>query len=464
MTGRVPDPVPTRPIIAPRPVAPAPQTEGPNPSRRAALGLAALRLAGCVGSAPAWAGPSQAAALPAPPDGFVSVRGRHFVGPDGRPFLIRGINLGNWLVPEGYMFKFDRAKSPREINAVIERVVGRASALRFWEAFRNNYIARDDIAFIQACGFNTIRVPLHWDLFVDPDDTSRFAGPGYALLDRVIAWAREVGLKVLIDMHAAPGGQTGVNHDDGSGIPLVFYVPAYRRLTIALWRELAHRYRDEAAVIGYDLLNEPISPYLDTDYLNPRLEPLYRDITAAIRSVDTRHIIFYAGAQWSTNFAVFGPPFARQVAYTYHKFWARPDRDEVQSYVNFSNRYDVPLLLGETGELTDEWNRKFRALNERFGISWSFWTYKNMDSRSTVVSITPPPGWQAIARVAAVPPAEWTDALVPPRAQAQATLDAYLQAMLFRHGHINAGYVESLGLRVPAPTAMRLIETETASR
>ena len=403
--------------------------------------VAVMAMAMALGAMPALAAGGRA--------GFVFVQGKRFVGPDGQTFNIKGINLGNWLIPEGYMFKFDHAKSPREINAVIERQVGREDAARFWQAFRETYITREDIAFIKACGFNTVRVPLHWALFVDRDDPARFEGPGYRLLDRVIGWSREVGLKVLIDMHAAPGGQTGVNHDDGSGIPLAFYVPAYRRLTVALWRHLAQRYRDEPAVIGYDLLNEPISPYLDTDYLDPRLEPLYQEITQAIRGVDPDHIIFYAAAQWSTNFAVFGPPFARNVAYTYHKFWAQPVRAEVQSYVNFADRYGVPIFLGETGELTNEWNKNYRELNERFGIGWSFWTYKNMDSGSTVVSITPPKGWDAIARVAARPPSQWTDDLIPPHDQALATLNAYIEAMKFANGRINRSYIESLGLRAP---------------
>ena len=78
-------------------------------------------------------------------------------------------------------------------------------------------------------------------------------------------------------------------------------MPRYRRLTVTLWQALAAHYRDEPAILGYDLLNEPISPYSDEDYLNPRLEPLYREIVAAIRSVDSNHVVLLAGAQWSTS-------------------------------------------------------------------------------------------------------------------------------------------------------------------
>jgi len=44
---------------------------------------------------------------------FVTVRGKEFISPAGKPLLLKGINLGNWLLPEGYMFKFKSANSPR---------------------------------------------------------------------------------------------------------------------------------------------------------------------------------------------------------------------------------------------------------------------------------------------------------------------------------------------------------------
>jgi hypothetical protein len=377
---------------------------------------------------------SPAAAEP----GFIHVNGRTFQNPDGSAFAIRGVSLGNWLLPEGYMFKFHHALSPHEINAVFTHLLGAAETARFWQQFRDTYITESDIRFIRAAGFNTIRVRDG-----EPPD---FTGPGWALIDRLLGWCRTAGLHVILDLHAAPGGQTGVNHDDGTGFPLVFYVPRYRRETIALWQHIAARYRDDPTVLGYDLLNEPISPYNDEDLLNPQLEPLYRDIVAAIRGVDPHHVAFLAAAQWSTNFAVFGPPFAANVAYTYHKFWAHPGRDAVQEYVDFSTRYDVPVLLGEAGEMTDRWNSAFRKINEKFGIGWCFWTYKELDSTSTVMSIPAPPGWSDIeaAGDAASP------ASARPAAGAAATVAAYLRAIRFENDTVNDSYLESLGLRAPA--------------
>jgi endoglucanase len=390
----------------------------------------------------------------AAPADFIHADGTRLVDGNGNTFAVKGINLGNWLVPEGYMFKFTHARSPTEIDGVIEALVGRAAADRFWLDFRDVYVTADDIRFIKAAGFNTVRVPLNWRLFVEPADDGnpahdRFAGQGWMLLDRLVQWCRDSGLRVIIDLHAAPGGQTGVNHDDGPGFPLTFYVPRYRTLTIALWQQLAAHYRDETTVLGYDLLNEPISPYSDEAYLDPRLEPFYRDIAAAIRSVDVHHVLLLAGAQWSTNFAVFGRPFDSNTVYTYHKFWAHPTRDSVQSYLNFGNRWNVPVLIGETGELSDAWNVSFRELNEKFGIGWCFWTYKNLDSATTVISIQKPDGWNLIAAAGSAEVGTLNPDSLPPREQAQAILDAYLEAARFGNGRVNGGYLASLGLAAP---------------
>src|SRR5580704_9609299 len=220
----------------------------------------------------------------AEPRDFIHADGARLVDGSGNQFDIKGINLGNWLVPEGYMFKFKHALSPMEIGALFDDLLGRDGAAKFWAKFRDVYIAKDDINFIKKIGFNTVRVPLDWRLFAEPGDSveasDRLDGEGWALLDRLVQWCHAAGLRVIVDLHAAPGGQTGVNHDNGPGFPLTFYVPQYRRMTIAMWQKIAAHYRDETAVLGYDLLNEPISPYSDVAYLNPRLEPLYRDIVA----------------------------------------------------------------------------------------------------------------------------------------------------------------------------------------
>src|SRR5438105_5151359 len=86
---------------------------------------------------------------------FVTTRGRDFIGLDHKTLLLRGINLGNWLLPEGYMFKFKSANSPRLIEGMINQLVGEDEARRFWKVYRDNYITDEDIKFIKQSGFNS---------------------------------------------------------------------------------------------------------------------------------------------------------------------------------------------------------------------------------------------------------------------------------------------------------------------
>jgi endoglucanase len=131
--------------------------------RRILTCLLACWLGGLVLPAALIAG---APAVAASSSDFIRVEGRHLADSDGRRFAVKGINLGNWLVPEGYMFKFKQALAPKEIEDVVENLVGAEQAARFWSEFRNVYVGEDDIRFIKAAGFNTVRVPLHWRRFV----------------------------------------------------------------------------------------------------------------------------------------------------------------------------------------------------------------------------------------------------------------------------------------------------------
>src|SRR5206468_4329145 len=117
---------------------------------------------------------------------FITTRGKQIVMPDGKPLILKGINLGNWLLPEGYMFKFKTANSPRLIQTVINQLVGEDEARRFWKSYRDNYITREDIRFIRSAGFNSVRVPFSFRLFVTDGDPQKLEGAGYNLLDRVV--------------------------------------------------------------------------------------------------------------------------------------------------------------------------------------------------------------------------------------------------------------------------------------
>ena len=270
------------------------------------------------------------------------------------------------------------------MNTVINQLIGEDEARRFWKAYLDNYITRDDIRFIKQSGFNSVRVAFNYRLFVSADDPQKLEGIGYELLDRVVGWCKQEGLYVILDMHGAPGGQTGDNIDDSWGYPFLFESNESQELTVRLWTKIAARFKNEPWVIGFDLLNEPIAHYFDADYFNPKLEPLYKKIVAGIRTVDPNHLIFLGGAQWNNNFKVFGPPFDSKLVYTFHKYWMEVNQQAIQEYLDFRDKYNVPLWMGESGENTDEWVAAYRSILERHGIGWCFWPYKKVDATSSV--------------------------------------------------------------------------------
>src|ERR1700730_4796753 len=244
---------------------------------------------------------------------FITVKGKEIIGIDSKPFLIKGTNLGNWLVPEGYMFKFKAVNSPRLIDETLKELIGPDETSKFWEKFLDNYITAADIHYLKSIGVNSIRIPFNYRLFTNEDYLgSRGEARGFALLDRVINWCRQEKVFVILDMHCAPAGQTGDNIDDGYGYPFLFDSQEAQDLTLNIWRKIAGHYKNEFIVMGYDLLNEPIAHYFDSSHFNPLLEPLYKRIVKAIRELDPNHLVFLGGAQWDSNFNPFGPPFDKK--------------------------------------------------------------------------------------------------------------------------------------------------------
>jgi aryl-phospho-beta-D-glucosidase BglC (GH1 family) len=389
--------------------------------------------------------------LSAEPSRFVTTQGKRFVDPNGKPLLLRGINLGNWLVPEGYMFRLDTVNSPRLLHRVVAELLGPDGAQDFWATYEDTYITREDIQLIRRAGFNSVRVPFNFRSFTPEDQPGIWSGRGFELLDRVVGWCQEAKLWVILDLHCAPGGQTGDNIDDSWGYPWLFESPRSQDRTVAVWRKIAERYRSNATVAAYDLLNEPIPHFFDTQKLNPRLEPLYRRIVSAIREVDSHHLIMLEGSQWASKFEVFSPPFDSRLVYSFHKYWTAPTQNVIQEYLDFSERHQVPIYMGESGENSDDWITQFRGTLEQNQVSWCFWPYKKMDATSCLVRIEKPAGFDQVITYAKAPRETFEQIRTARKAapEAAAALSALLENCRLRNCKSNPGYYQALGMKAP---------------
>jgi quinol monooxygenase YgiN len=374
--------------------------------------------------------------------GFVRAEGTRLVD-DAGTLVLRGIGLGNWLLPEGYMWLFgDGLASPRQIEAHFESLVGADRAAEFWKRFQGAFISETDFAMIANLGFDHVRLPINARGVMAADGT--FLEEGFALIERAVSWSAQYGLRILLDLHGAPGGQTGTNIDDSeNGRPELFMDPKHREHTVELWRELARRYRDHEAVLGYDLLNEPLPDKWQHRYADELVE-LYRELTAAIREIDGRHLIMYEGSHWATNWTPLRERFDDNQALQFHRYWCAPDTESIAEYLAARDRLDTPIYMGEGGENTPGWTYAATRLYERHGIGWNFWPWKKLGTLTSPLSAAVPADWALISEPDAKPCPD----------KAWAVLEAFLEGIEAKRCDVRTPVLDALfgrpALRLPA--------------
>lgn len=315
--------------------------------------------------------------------------------------LLRGFGLGGWLLPEGYMWKlFSKCDRPRKMEALISNLCGKEYANNFWKKYYDTYIREKDIAFIAKEGFNSVRLPLNArHLCETVNGQTTFIEDTIHLVDELISWCRKYEIYVILDMHGAPGGQTGQNIDDSENDePELFMNKDYSNQLIEIWKLLAKRYKDEVVVAGYDLLNEPL-PNWSNKY-NSKVLPLYRDLISEIRKIDREHMIILEGVHWATDFTVLDD-FTKQEAkdnilLQFHKYWNNPDKETLKEFIKVSERLEIPLFMGEGGENNCDWYTTAFPMYEKLNISWNFWSYKKMSCTNSPITFDIPNGYEEL--------------------------------------------------------------------
>lgn len=382
---------------------------------------------------------------------FIKTNGTQLVDDKGNAIILKGTNLGNWLVPEGYMFKMEQVNAPRKIDELLYELVGPDSLQVFWKGFLNNYITHDDIKYLKSIGVNHIRLPFHYKLFTD-DLYMGERNSGFKYFDKLIDWCRQENLYVLLDMHCAPGGQTGDNIDDSYGYPYLFKSKSSQDLMTKIWVDIAKKYKDEPVIIGYDIVNEPIAHYFndELDDLNHKLFLLYNRIIKEIRVVDTTHTIFLNGSNWSGNFDVFEELVDNNVVYEFHKYWFDVNQEAIQKYIDFRDKHQVPIYIGETGENTDEWVNDFRVLLDENDVNWCFWPYKKMNNLRGIMNFNEPEDYHLISEYAKSDRSSYAKVREnrPDIVKVKKALNKYVENSLYKNSYVNKGYTKGLNFKV----------------
>ncbi|WCE04870.1 cellulase family glycosylhydrolase [Pseudoxanthomonas sp. JBR18] len=353
-----------------------------------------------------------AAAQQAPAPDYLHAQGTRIVDGQGRDVLLRGFGLGGWMLQEGYMLELPQFGTQRVIRANIKQLIGEAKTEAFYTAWLDHHTTKADIDALGAWGFNSVRLPMHYALYTLPVEDEPVPGrqtwikDGFARTDALIGWAKANDMRVILDMHAAPGGQgNDVNiADRDPSRPSLWDDPAAQDKLVALWVELAKRYRDEPAVAAYDLLNEPNWGFADAGDLhgcqeadNAPLRALLVRITRAIRQVDPHHMLVIEGNCWGNNYRgmLEDGLWDDNLVLSFHKYWNPATRQSIADILALRDRYQVPLWLGETGENSNDWYTRTVALAEGEGIGWSWWPLKKIRYNNPL-QVVPNPGYRAL--------------------------------------------------------------------
>lgn len=337
---------------------------------------------------------------------LLKTSGQKIVNDKGENIQLRGLGPGGWMLQEGYMLKTADFAGPQyKIKEKIAELIGEDGMNEFYKAYLKNGITKQDIDFLAKSGFNSIRLPMHYNLYTLPIEKEPVKGKdtwleeGFKMTDDLLQWCAANKIYLILDLHAAPGGQgNDVNiSDNDKSKPSLWANEENQRKTIAFWKKLAERYKDSPWIGGYDLINEPNinftgkNPNGTDEMSNAPLWKLQKDITAAIREVDKKHIIFIEGNGWGNNYNGLPAIWDNNIAFSFHKYWNYNDDQTLQFALDLREKHNMPIWLGETGENSNVWFTELIQLLDQHNIGYAFWPMKKIDNIAgiTNVKITP---------------------------------------------------------------------------
>lgn len=342
---------------------------------------------------------------------FLKTQGQKIVNSESENVYLKGLGLGGWMLQEGYMLKTADFAGPQfKIKEKIAEVAGEDGKNTFYKAYLKNGITKKDIDSLAKWGFNSIRLPMHYDLYTLPIEKEPVKGQntwleeGFVMTDQLLEWCETNKIYLILDLHAAPGGQGNDENisDNDKSKPNLWQNEDNQKKTIALWKKLAERYKDNEWIGGYDLINEPNYPFTGknpngTDEMsNAPLWKLQKDITEAIRLVDRNHIIIIEGNGWGNNYNGLSTLWDDNMVLSFHKYWTSNSPEAIQNILDLRNKFNVPVWLGETGENSNVWFTELNQLLLKNNIGYAYWPMKKIDNIAGVTNVKITPEYQKL--------------------------------------------------------------------
>ena len=309
---------------------------------------------------------------------------------------LKGCNLGNWLMLEMWMLNYaDRGFADQyDFIKTLETRFGEEEAEGLMDIYRTNWIQGSDFDIIKSFGMNTVRLPFDYKLLMDSDEKPfRLKDDAWEWLDQAIAMAKKREMYVILDMHGAPGRQSGMDHSGRVGYNKLWSNKNHQKQTVWLWNQISQRYRKEPAVAAYDLLNEPWGN-------NERnLKKVILQCYRAIRENNDEHIVIFPGHTSGIDFYKnIRSVNLDNVIYTMHFYpgffgWGSPKpyihtqfiKEGLSTWKKKMESFNSPLLIGEFNVVLKKAGggkmmRRYYDYYESLNWPATMWSYKVLNN------------------------------------------------------------------------------------
>lgn len=268
---------------------------------------------------------------------------------------------------------------------------GAAATASFASTHQDTWITSADLDNLQNIGINLIRLPVAWNVLVNDDGT--WKTNAWTKIDWLVTQAAARNIYVLFDLHTLPGGDCpwGSCGRFGSNPGEFWTNTAYQDMVNSMWQTIATHFKNNPAIAGYDLMNEPLIDYgEDADDTAQKLA-YYERLYNTVRAIDPDHTIFVEQFfDWSDSFK---PSTSSHnwtnVVYEIHPYDMPNGKDwdaqntlvttkiaDVAAHMN-DPTWNSPVLLGEYSlyHYDDVWSKFMGGLNA-IHASWTNWSYK----------------------------------------------------------------------------------------
>ena len=323
---------------------------------------------------------------------LLTVSGKKIINTsNNQEVILNAMNFGNWMVMEGYMMNStNQATAQHKWKQKLTTLVGSASTAAFYNAWLSNHVTQADILEVKKWGFNAVRLPLHYEYFVNMGTPDVWNSQGFTILDSVLSWCAAAQIYAIVDLHATPGGQSNNDISDYDNTkPSLWESESNKTKTVNLWRKLSERYKNEAWIGGYDLINEPAWNLPNgTD-----LRKLYGRLTDTIRSNNDNHILFIEGNWYSNDYTGLTPAWDPNMVYVFHKYWSDATTQDIKWITDFREAQNRPIWCGEHGENSNDHFTKIVETYKANGIGFSWWPMKKFESVNDFADAKYPSGY-----------------------------------------------------------------------